>query len=48
MPARATVEYQVEARQRAAQSRGFLHYIRRSNGPRLGPTPQVETALRDR
>ena len=30
------------------ESGTFLHYIRRSNGPPLGMTPQVEAALRDR
>ena len=46
--ARATVNYEVEATQRAAGTATFLHYIRRSNGPRRGMTPQVEAALRDR
>jgi hypothetical protein len=46
--AQATVNYPVEATQRAAESGTFLHYIRRSNGPPLGMTPQVEAALRDR
>ena len=45
--AQATVNYPVEATQRAAESGTFLHYIRRSNGPPLGVTPQVEAALRD-
>ena len=46
--AQAAVSYPVEATQRAAASGTFLHYIRRSNGPPLGMTPQVEAALRDR
>ena len=45
--AQATVDYPVDATQRAAESATFLHYIGRSNGPPLGITPQVEAALRD-
>ena len=47
-PAQATVNDPVEPTQRAAESGTFLRYIRRSNGPRPGMTPQVEAALRDR
>jgi hypothetical protein len=48
LPAQATVNYEVEATHRAAESGTFLRYIRRSNGPRRGMTPQVEAALRHR
>jgi hypothetical protein len=47
-PAQATVNDPVEPTQRATESGTFLRYIRRSNGPRQGITPQVEAALRDR
>jgi hypothetical protein len=48
MAAQTTVNYEVVATQRAAPSGTFLRYIRRSNGPQRGMTPQVEAALRDR
>ena len=47
-PAQATVNDPLEPTQRAAESGTFLRYIRRSNGPRQGMTPQIEAALRDR
>jgi hypothetical protein len=47
-PAQGTVNYPVEATQRAAESGTFLHYVRRSSGPRRAMTPQVEAALRTR
>jgi hypothetical protein len=47
-PARAIVNYPVEATPRASQGGTFLHYIHRSNGPRRRMTPQLEAALRDR
>ena len=47
-PVHCTGYYPLEATQREAQSGTFLHYVRRSNGPRRAMTPQVEAALRDR
>jgi hypothetical protein len=47
-PAQTTVNSQVAATRRAAESGTFLHYIRRSSGLRRVLTPEVDAALHGR